>query len=447
MINFGHENVHNCDGISRREFIQIGSAGFMGLTLPGLFAAQQAKAADKVDNEKSVILVFLWGGPPHQDTFDMKPDSPADIKGQFKPIATNVPGIQICEHLPYLAKMADKYTIIRSATHDQTVHAQAAHYSLTGNKLGPGREGPNIGTVVGKFLPQRSALPSAIQIGPRMWDTAGNGPLGQDGGFLGNAYVPFRVLDALAPLEKLAALTPPPGLTGDRLNLRHELFKAVDSYQRTIESSDTKVYDAAYQKAFGLITSPKTKKAFDLRNEPPKIRERYGMTQFGQGLLMARRLVEAGSRYVQVNWRAHPINNQVDDLGFDNHGDNFTRCKKQLPELDRSVSALIEDVYQRGLSKKTLILVTGEFGRTPVNGGAGRDHWPFVYSYIITGGGMAGGRVIGSSDARAQYPASDPVTPEDTYVELARFMGLDVAQKLREAKIVRDSSGIPALWS
>ncbi len=236
MINFGHEKTHTCDGVSRREFIQIGSAGFMGLTLPGLFAAQQAMAADKIDNEKSVILVFLWGGPPHQDTFDMKPDAPADIKGQFKPIATNVPGIQICEHLPMLAKMTDKYTIIRSATHDQTVHAQAAHYSLTGNKLGPGREGPNLGTVVGKFLPQRSALPSAIQIGPRMWDTAGNGPLGQDGGFLGNAYVPFRVLDALAPIEKLAALTPPPGLTGDRLNLRHELFKAVDSYQREIES-------------------------------------------------------------------------------------------------------------------------------------------------------------------------------------------------------------------
>src|SRR5947208_5280269 len=182
MINFGHENVHNCDGISRREFIQIGSAGFMGLTLPGLFAAQHAMAADKIDNEMSVILVFLWGGPPHQDTFDMKPDSPAEIRGTFKPISTNVPGIQICEHLPMLAKMVDKYTIVRSATHDQSVHAQAAHYTLTGNKLAPGREAPNIGAVVNKFMAQRNALPSAIHIGPRMYDTAGNGPLGQDGG-------------------------------------------------------------------------------------------------------------------------------------------------------------------------------------------------------------------------------------------------------------------------
>src|SRR6266852_4815139 len=157
MIEFGHETVHTCDGISRRAFLQIGSAGFLGLTLPGLFAAQQGLADQYVDNEMSVILVFLWGGPPHQDTFDMKPDAPDTIRGQFKPIKTNVPGIQICEHLPLLAHMADKYTIIRSATHDQSVHAQAAHYTLTGNKLGPGREGPNIGTVVGKFLPQRSA--------------------------------------------------------------------------------------------------------------------------------------------------------------------------------------------------------------------------------------------------------------------------------------------------
>src|SRR5437016_2595802 len=271
MINFGHELVHTCDGISRREFIQIGAAGFMGLSLPGLFAAQRGMALDKIDNETSVILVFLWGGPPHQDSFDMKPDSPAEIRGQFKPIPTNVPGIQICEHLPMLAKMADKYTIIRSATHDQTVHAQAAHYTLTGNRVGPGREGPNLGTVVGKFLSQRTALPNATQIGPRMWDTAGNGPLGQDGGFLGNATIPFRVYDALAPVDKLAALTPPTGLTGDRLNLRRELFKAVDQYQRAIESSDTRVYDAAYERAFSLVTSPKAKKAFDLRSEERRV--------------------------------------------------------------------------------------------------------------------------------------------------------------------------------
>src|SRR6266480_588711 len=161
MIEFGHETVRTCDGVSRREFLQIGAAGFLGLSLPSLFASQSAMGAEQADNGTSIILVFLWGGPPHQDSFDMKPDAPAEIRGQFKPIPTNVPGIQICEHLPMLAKMADKYTIIRSATHDQTVHAQAAHYTLTGNKVGPGREGPNLGTVVGKFLPQRNALPSA----------------------------------------------------------------------------------------------------------------------------------------------------------------------------------------------------------------------------------------------------------------------------------------------
>jgi hypothetical protein len=447
MIEFGHETVRDCEGISRREFIQIGSAGFLGLTLPGLFGAQQALASNRIDNEMSVILVFLWGGPPHQDTFDMKPDAPPEIRGQFKPIPTNVPGIQICEHLPSLAKIADKYTIIRSATHDQTVHAQAAHYTLTGNKMGPGREGPNLGVVVNRFLKQRNALPSSFHIGPRMYDTAGNGPIGQDGGFLGNAGAPFRILDSMAPVDKLAALTPPSGMTGDRLNLRKELFKTVDQFQRNIESSDTRVYDAAYERAFSLVTSLEAKKAFDLSKESTPVRERYGMTQFGQGLLMARRLIEAGVRFVQVNWRAHPINDDVDKMGFDNHGDNFGRCKRQLPEMDKSVSALIEDVHARGLNKKTLVLVTGEFGRTPVNGAAGRDHWPFVYSYIITGAGIPGGRVIGSSDARATYPASSPVTPEDTYMEVCRLMGMDVSQKLREARIVRDSPGIPELFS
>ncbi|MCX6379885.1 MAG: DUF1501 domain-containing protein [Armatimonadetes bacterium] len=447
MIEFGHETVNTCDGASRREFLQIGSAGFLGLTLPGLLTAQRGLADKYVDNEMSVILVFLWGGAPHQDTFDMKPGAPAEVRGQFQPIRTNVPGIHICEHLPMLAKMVDKYTIIRSATHDQTVHAQAAHFTLTGNKLAPGREGPNIGAVINRFMPQRNALPSALHIGPRMYDTAGNGPLGQDGGFLGNASAPFRVLNALEPVEKLAALTPPTGITGDRLNLRQELYKKVDAYQRKIESGDTRIHDASYEKAFTLVTSPQAKKAFDLTKETTAVRERYGMTQFGQGCLMARRLIESGVRFVQVNWRAHPINDDVDRMGFDNHGDNFNRCKRQLPELDKSVSALIEDVHQRGLHKKTLVLVTGEFGRTTVNGSAGRDHWPFVYSYLITGAGIPGGRVIGSSDEQAKYPASLPVTPEDTYMSVAKLLNMDVSGQLREARILRDSPGIPGLFS
>lgn len=446
MIEFGHEDLRTCEGFSRREFLQIGSAGFLGLTLPGLLAAQ-GRAAGAVDKEASVILVFLWGGPPHMDYLDMKPDAPAEIRGQFKPISTNVPGIQICEHLPMLAAMADKYTIIRSATHDQTVHAQAAHYTLTGNKLAPGREAPNLGAVATKFLPQRTALPTAFHIGPRMWDTAGNGPIGQDGGFLGNGCAPFRILDSLAPVDKIAALSPPPGLTGDRLNLRKELLHVVDGYQRSVESADTAIYSSAYEKAFTLVTSPAAKKAFNLALEPAPLRARYGMTQFGQGLLLARRLIESGVRFVQVNWRAHPINDDVDKMGFDNHGDNFNRCKRQLPELDRSVSALIEDVYRRGMDRKTLVLVTGEFGRTPVNAAAGRDHWPFVYSYLITGAGIPGGRVIGSSDARAAYPTSHPVTPEDTYMEVCRLMGMDVSQQLRQARIVKDSPGIPGLFS
>lgn len=445
MIEFGHETVRCCEGVSRRGFLQLGSASFLGLSLPSLFAAQQSMAAEQIDNEKSVILVFLWGGPPHMDWLDMKPNAPTAIRGEFKPMRTNVPGIQICEHLPLLASMADRYTIVRSATHDQSVHAQAAHYTLTGNKIAPGRESPNLGAVVTRFQPPRSALPAAFHIGPRMYDTAGNGPIGQDGGFLGGSSEPFRILDALAPPDRLAALAPPAGITRSRVDLREDLLRVVDGFQRRIESDDTRTYDAVYQRAFALVTSPEAKHAFDLSQEQKPVRDRYGMTQFGQGLLLARRLVEAGVRFVQVNWRAHPINDDVDHMGFDNHVDNFNRCKRQFPELDRSVSALIDDVYKRGLDRKTLVLVTGEFGRTPVNGSAGRDHWPFVYSYLITGAGIQGGRVIGASDERAAYPAETPVHPEDTYMSVCRLLGLDVTQKLREARIVGASPGVPGL--
>ncbi|HZP83491.1 MAG TPA: DUF1501 domain-containing protein [Chthonomonadaceae bacterium] len=447
MIEFGHRIERTCDGVSRREFLQIGAAGFLGLSLPALMASQQAQAAAQRDSEMSVILVFLWGGPGHTDTWDMKPDAPADVRGEFKPIKTNVPGIEICEMLPLLAKQADKYTLIRCATHDQSVHAQAAHYALTGSKLAPGREAPNLGATVTKFLPQRNALPSAIHIGPRMFDTPGNGPIGQDGGFLGNGVAPFRIYDAMQPVDKLAALTPPNGLSPNRLDFRKELLHTVDSFQRHIESSDTKIYDTAYEKAFSLVTSPQAKRAFDLSQEPQKLRERYGMCQFGQGLLMARRLVEAGVRFVQVNWRAHPINDDVDKMGFDNHTENFPRLKRQLLQFDQIVFALIEDVFQRGMDKKTLVLVTGEFGRTTrVNGAGGRDHWPSCYSFILAGAGIPGGRVIGASDATGAYPSEGRVTPEDTMMSVCRLMGMDVSQKLREARIVRDSPGIQGLF-
>jgi hypothetical protein len=447
MLNLGHVHARDCEGTTRREFLQVGAVGFLGLTLPGLFAARQAVASATAGSNINCIMLFLWGGPPQVDTWDMKPDAPAEVRGEFRPIRTNVPGIQICELMPMLAKCADRYTIVRSATHDESVHARASHYTLTGSKLAPGRVAPNAGAVVTRFLPQRTALPAAAVLGPRMFDTPGNGDIGQDGGFLGSASNPFRMPDVLVPVEKLAALTPPAEVPLDRVEQRRELLKGVDAFQRHVESAETKVYGAAYERAFSLVTSPAAKRAFDLTKEPDKVRDRYGRTQFGQGALMARRLVEAGTRFVQVNWRAHPINDAPGDgMGFDNHGDNYPRLRKQLPELDQVASALIEDLHQRGMLRKTLVLVTGEFGRTPKMEGSGRNHWPGCYSFLIAGAGIPGGRVIGASDRFSAWPAELPVKPEDTMMSVYRLLGMDVSLKLREARIVGASPGIPNLF-
>jgi hypothetical protein len=302
-------------------------------------------------------------------------------------------------------------------------------------------ENPNMGAVVDRHLGPRGAMPSFVTIGPYMKDMPVPNT-GQDGGFLGNSHQPFRVLDPLAPIEKQPALSPPPGLTVDRLLRRDHLRRGIDHLHRAFETDATLGAGTAYERAVGLTTSPQAKQAFDLARETAKTRERYGNTPFGQGCLLARRLVEGGVRFVQVNWADHPI----DNYGFDNHGDNLNRLKVQLPILDQSCSALIEDLVQRGLWEKTLLIVTGEFGRTPkINGSAGRDHWPYVYSYLIGGGGIPGGRVIGASDAQGGYPDSTPVTPEMRAASVFSLLGLDVSVKLRAENLIADARGIPGL--
>ncbi|MGE0606117.1 MAG: DUF1501 domain-containing protein [Pirellulales bacterium] len=425
---------------SRREFLQVGAAGALGLSLPGLLRAQEAGLADG-DNDISVILLFLWGGPPQQDMFDLKPKAPDGIRGLYQPIATRTPGIQICELLPQLAQTSDLYTIVRSATHNDTEHPRAAHYMMTGNQIIRGQQYPNMGASVACFAQRQNPIGSVV-IGPRLVDSPIT-PNGQDGGFLGNIYAPFRVADALAPPEKIAVMTPPASVTDERAARRQRLFGTVEDFQRHVESSDTAAFDAAYQRAFALATSSAARQAFDLSQEADALRDRYGRYSFGQGALMARRLVESGVRFVQVNWREHPIN----DNGFDNHGDNFNKLKNiQAPQVDQTLSALLADLRDRGRLDKTLVLVTGEFGRTPkINAAAGRDHWPFVFSYVIAGAGIPGGRVIGASDQFAAYPAHTPVSPENTIASVFKLVGLDLEQ-LHKHKVIEESEGIPGLF-
>ncbi len=428
-----------CQGATRRELLQVGGSGLLGLTLTDLLGAQAAGAQETGVN---CIVLYLWGGPPKHDTWDPKPDAPSDIASQTKWILTNVDGIRIGEMLPRMAKIADRYVLVRSAHTNTDVHGNGCHANLTGQPKAPNLEHPNLGAVVDKFLGPRGAMPAFVTVGPVMTD-APVLPTGQEGGFLGSSYQPFRILDPTAPLDKQPALSLPPGLSMGRLLRRDDLYRRLDQMQRVLETDAVRGRGTAYERAVSLTTAPKAKEAFDLSREANPLRDRYGRTPFGQGCLMARRLIESGVRFVQVNWADHPINN----WGFDNHGENVARLKNQLPNFDQACSALIDDLVQRGLYEKTILVVTGEFGRTPkINVSGGRDHWPHVYSFLMGGGGIPGGRVIGESDAQGGYPAAVPVTPEMRAVSIYERMGLDTAVALRKENLVTDSRGIPGLF-
>jgi len=431
-----------CQGVSRRELLQVGAAGGLGLSLSNLFGSRAAGAAGP-DPDVNCIFLFLWGGPPQHELWDPKPEAPSEIAGPVKPIETNVSGIRIGELLPGLAKLADRYTIVRSAHHESDVHGNGAHSAQTGMPKLPGVESPNMGSVVDRFKGPRGALPAFVAVGPYMLDSPVPNT-GQDGGFLGNSHQPFRIADPLAPVEKQPSLSPPPGMSVDRLVRRDGLRRQIDRFQRKAETDATRGMGTAYERAIALTTSPQAKEAFNLARETDAVRDRYGRDRFGQGCLLARRLVEAGVRYVQVNWEEKPIEN----WGFDNHENNHGRLKDhQAPILDRACSALIADLVQRGLYERTLLVISGEFGRTPkINGSGGRDHWPFVYSYLIGGAGIPGGRVIGASDAQGAYPASTPVTPEMRTASVYTMMGLDTGAPLRTANLISDSRGIPGLF-
>ncbi len=440
MIPIGKDEQRTCAGVERREFLQIGAASFLGLSLPGLLRAQEIGIADR-SSDLNCISIFLWGGPPQQETFDLKPNAKQEFRGPYKPIPTSVPGTGICELLPQLARIANLYTIVRSAHHEEVEHPRAAHFMMTGNQVIRGKEWPNMGATVSKFgVPAEAPLGSVV-VGPRLIDQPIT-PRGQDGGFLGNGHSPLRVVDASKPIEEIASLSPPQSLAAQRIQQRQRLFDTITDFQRDVESDQTRVLDAAYSRAFNLVTSPEAKRAFDLTRESSGTRERYGRHRFGQGVLMARRLVESGVRFVQVNWREHPIQ----DYGFDNHSDNFRKLKdRQLPQLDQTVSALLSDLKQRGLLEKTIVLLAGEFGRTPrINSARGRDHWPYVYSFVLAGGPIPGGQVIGASDENAAYPITEPVTPGNLVASVFDLLGLNL-EELHATGVIDETQGIPGL--
>jgi uncharacterized protein (DUF1501 family) len=412
-----------CDGIQRRDFLRVGTAGLFGipLTLPGLLALDaRAAVARRSRREVSLIFVFLHGGLSTIDTFDLKPDAPAEFRGEFRPIATSVNGIQVSEHVPHLARQMDKFSLIRSFRHHNSDHGPADHYIITGYfpqagfnpGFTPNNQQPAFGSVISRKLGPRGGVPPYVCL-PRLHPSGGPA-------YLGSTAAPFVIdADPNAPGFSVPDLVPPPALAADRLEARHELLQQVDRFQAAVEAQSNRHARAVgdYQReAFNLMTSPTARRAFDIQAEPAALRDEYGRNSLGQSCLMARRLVEAGVRCVTI-----------DHSNWDTHDNNFNTLRRELlPALDSGLATLFRDLADRGLLETTLVIVTGEFGRTPrINNNAGRDHWGPAFTVALGGGGIRGGRVIGASDARAERPATEPHGPENLAATLFHLMGIN----------------------
>jgi hypothetical protein len=437
----------------------------LGLGLPGLAAAQQL--AGKVSGSsgfgraKNCIFFFMWGGPSQLDTFDLKPEAPEEVRGEFKPISTNVPGLQICEHFSRLARHADRLAIVRSLHHTDPAHLSSGHLTVTGHLarvLNSDAEPPNaqdtphIGSVVSRLRPSPDTLPSFVTV---PWLTShpaapgGQAP-GQTGGWLGKQYDPLVASgDPNSRDWQIPELTLAGDVTLERLDDRRRLLASIDECRAMIEQAGAAADMAAHmQKALGLLGSQQARHAFDLSQEPAVTRDRYGRNLHGQCALLARRLVEHGVPMVAVNWHNDGKN------FWDTHGDNFNRLKNDLiPPADQALAALLEDLIASGRLDETLIVWVGEFGRRPqiTAGNAGRDHWPFCYSGLLAGGGITGGTVYGTSDRLAAHPATDPVRPQDFSATIFHALGIAPQTMLHNSlsRPIRVCEGTPisALFS
>jgi hypothetical protein len=412
-----------CDGVSRRGFLQIGALGGLGLTLPQLLASE-AQAGSRASH-KSVIMIFMCGGPPHQDMYDLKMDAPAEIRGEFAPIPTNVPGIEFCELLPNLAKIADKLIPIRTVVGCRDDHAGYQCYTGHLSQGEPAGGWPHLGAAVSKLQgPTQPGVPPFVSL----CYTTQHKPYNEPGpGFLGLGHSSFR------PTGEGRDDLVLQGITADRLDDRRNLLASVDQMRRQWDGRGAMTgMDQFTERAMGILTSSELFNALDLSKEDAKTRERYGADdptkpkgdgapRVPQNLLVARRLVEAGARVVTVNYSF-----------WDFHGQNFRNCKSELPAFDQAVSALVEDLHDRGLDRDVTVLAWGEFGRTPkINKDAGRDHWPRVSCALLAGGGMRTGQVIGETDRLGGEPVKRPVTFEEVHATLYHNLGIQLSSAPR----------------
>ena len=458
VLNRHHDHA---TGMTRRELLQVGFSGLVGMGLPALLANRVLASGATTPRARSVILIFLTGAPSQLDMFDLKPDAPESVRGTFRPIATRAVGVQICEHLPRLAARADKFAIVRSMTHSVPSHEHATHMVLTGidrmplgsTHMASRHDWPCYASGLNYVRPRRDGFPSGVMLPTYL--NNGYGFSGQNAGFLGARHDPWQVReDPNGPNFRVENLNLPVGLSIRDLDNRRQLLAQVDQQRAGLDRARAVGdYTSQQQQAFSMLTTSEIGRAFAIDREPTAVRDRYGRHMFGQSLLLARRLVEAGVPIVQANMGT--MNN------WDTHNSNFTQLKDRLlPPLDQGVAALLDDLETRGLLDETLIVMVGEFGRTPQLGGNvgtpsyvpdGRDHWAGVFFAVFAGAGVRGGQVIGSSDRIAAYPAASPYYPSNLGATIYRVLGVDprtaIADRLNRPMHLNEGEVIAPLFT
>jgi uncharacterized protein (DUF1501 family) len=440
MLLLGRQKARTCQGLTRRAFLQIGGSAVLGLSLADLLGRGNRACASGTGSARAVIFLWLWGGPAQLDTWDPKPNAPLEYRGPFASIPTRVPGTRIGELFPQIADVADQFSILRSLHTTSNDHGVAGTIGLTGSatgavNLGGAAQGGSVraatGAVVARARGARNSLPPFMVVGGRLHQGR-RAITGEGGGHLGARYDPFRLEHDPVRGTRIPALQLSPGLTPERLGDRQRLMRALDTAQRQGERLHAaRAIDDHRAAAFSLLTAPSARRMFDLSQERPQTLDRYGRTRFGQSCVLARRLVEHGVPFVQVNWSDH-VESEEDsgDGGWDHHYRNFQLMQdRHGPWLDQAYAALLRDLRERGLLERTLVVAVGEFGRSPrINGAAGRDHWEHCYSALVAGGGVRGGRVVGESDRRAERPHERPLTPADLAATIHHAVGITSEQ-------------------
>jgi hypothetical protein len=448
MLRLHDKGTRLCDGLTRREWLRVGGLGALGLSLPALLEARaeaQPPAGSSFGKAKACILLFHLGGPPQHETWDPKDDAPVEVRGECKSIASNVAGIRVGEWMPRTARLLDRICVLRAMSTGDNAHSSSGYWMLTGTphqpmnsenaKPGAPNDWPSTAAIVHQLRRGLNGLPSAIALPEPIWNTGMLFWPGQDGGFLGRAADPWLLrCDPSSPTFQIPGLSLSTEVHPARLDARLSLLEQVNHRLDAVDRSEALArFDQRSQQAFALLRAGKARRAFDLEREPAALRDRYGRNRWGQSVLLARRLVEAGVSLVQVNWTRMPGDTD-DSPAWDTHNKNAQRLKNNLmPPMDLAYSALLEDLQTRGLLDETLVVWMGEFGRSPkINGGGGRDHWGRVFSVALAGGGVRGGQVLGSSDRIGGLPRDGRVQPQDLTATIFHCLGYEPHTEMRD---------------